>query len=269
MNLIKIAFVQLILLMNFSIIFAQNNVPILVTGSITNNGAPVGTDIRIVDEKGSSFKVKSNSNDGFYQQSLISGMTYHIFIDGYLIADGKNHINISPSSDYKELTFNFNVIKLDAGLEIFKTIGFEKNKSSLTKEGFEHLNDLKEMTKTQKSVIYFDIAINTSDSDFKPKKEKITETVIVKGKEKKKTKTITVSIEEQKKRLFSERENVLLEKLSEIKINKRNVTIIHDTTPMPKAKNTKSKSTKKEKEESNPSKNYGNLSVKINKVSKL
>ena len=269
MNLIKIAFIQIILLLSFTTIFAQNNVPVLITGNIKNNGAPVGTDIRIVDEKGSSFKVKSNSNDGFYQQSLISGTNYHIFIDGFLITDGNNRINIAPSSDYKEFTFNFDVIKLDNGLEIFKSIGFEKSKAIITKEGIEYLTELKELSKTQKSVIYFDFVIGTGDNDFKPKKEKITEIVKVKGKEKKKTKTITVSVEEQKKRLFSERENVLLEKLAEIKINKRNVTIIHDNTPMPKAKNTKGKTKKKDKEASNQPKFFSNLSVKINKVSKL
>lgn len=269
MNLIKIAFFQLILLMNFSVIIAQNNVPVLITGNIKHNGSPVGTEIRIVDETGASFKVKSNSSDGFYQQSLKSGLNYHIFIDGYLIDNGNNQIHIAPTSDYKEFTFNFNVIKLDAGLEIFKTIGFEKNKAIITKDGLEYLNDLKEMSKTQKSVIYYDFVIGTTDNDFKPKKEKITEIVKVKGKDKKKTKTITISVDEQRKKLFEEREQALIEKLSELKINKRNVNISHDNSPMPKVEKAKKKTKKKAKVEATPAITINNLVAKINKVNKL
>jgi len=266
MNFIKITLFQLILLLNVSAIFAQNNVPILITGSIKNNGSPVGTEIRLVDESGASYKLKSNSMDGFYQQSLKSGMNYHIFIDGYLIDNGNNQINIPPSTEYREITFNFNVIKLDAGLEIFKSTGFEKNKAILTNEGNEYLKDLKELTKTQKSVIYFDIMINTSDNDFKVKKEKVTEIVQVKGKDKKKTKTITISIEEQRKKLFKEREAILIDKLAEFKINKRNINFIHDNSPMPKVAKPK-KSKKNEINIQNIKLN--NLIVKINKVNKL
>jgi len=262
MNFIKITLFQLILLLNISVLFAQNNVPILITGSIKNNGSPVGTDIRLVDESGASYKLKSNSMDGFYQQSLKSGLNYHIFIDGYLIDNGNNQINIPPSTEYRELAFNFNVIKLDAELEIFKSNGFEKNKSILSNEGNEYLKDLKELTKTQKSVIYFDVIINTSDNDFKVKKEKITETV--KGKNK--SKTVSVSVVEQRKRLFEERQLKLVEKFEELKINKRNFNFIHDNSPKPKV--AKPKKSKKN-ETDNQSLKFKNLIVKINKVSKL
>ncbi len=262
MNLIKITLFQLILLLNISALFAQNNVPILITGSIKNNGSPVGTDIRIVDETGSSYKLKSNSMDGFYQQSLKSGINYHIFIDGYLTDNGNNQINISPSTEYRELTFNFNVIKLDAGHEIFKCNGFEKNKATLTNEVSEYIKDLKELTKTQKSVIYFDVMINISDNDFKVKKEKITE--IVKGKNK--TKTISLSVAEQKNRLFEERQLKLVEKFEELKINKRNFNFIQDNSPMPKV--SKPKKSKKN-ETDNQSLKFKNLIIRINKVSKL
>ncbi len=243
-------------------IYAQDSVPILITGHINYNGKPVGTDIRIVDENGDSYKVKANSTDGSYQQSLKSGQKYHIFFNNYLIENGNNSIDIAPTSEYKEFTFNYNLIKVDAGYQVFKSIGFEKNKSTLTKEGIQYLKDLKELAKSQNSVIYFDIVISTQDSDFKPKKEKVSE--IVKGKTK--LKNVTISVIDQSKRLYEEREKVLIDKLNELKINKRNCNIIYDNSVLT-TNNTKIKSSNKSKVQSITP--IYTLIAKINKVTNL
>ncbi|HRP02782.1 MAG TPA: hypothetical protein PLE30_09065 [Candidatus Kapabacteria bacterium] len=257
MNKLKISLINILIIASALSLWAQSNVPILITGHIKFAGTPIGTDLRIVDADGKDYQLKSNK-DGTYQQVLNSGKEYNVFFEGYLLDNKANQINIAASKDYKELTYDFNVVKLDAGLELANLGAFESNQSKLSNKAINELNNLKELTKSQRAFITFDFIIKTNDNNFKVKSEKVK--VEVKGKSK--TKTVKLSVDAQRQKLFAEREEELYTKLAELKINKRNVNIIHDNSPMPKATKSKSKS-------KNNTITDNNLIIKINKVSKL
>jgi len=259
-NIFKLS--VLMILLPFAMLIAEN-APILVTGNIYDqlSGKPVSTDIKFIDESGNVSRLKSNSIDGFYQQVLPSGKNFIVVFADYIPSNRENTIKIAPYDKYSELKIDYNLVKIDAGLEIFHIDAFVPNSPKFNDQNKPRFDELKELIKTQKMIFYFDITISTEDSHFKPTKEKVT--VLVKGKNK--TKTVTIKEQELAKRLIEQRKNAILDLMKELKINSRNITFTENPVVIKKSK----RANKKKSNSTVTSSNYNTLAIKINRVGKL
>ena len=260
----KAAILILFLFLN-SLYGIQENVPVLITGKILeiSTNKPIGTDIKFIDENGKSAILKSNSLDGFYQQVLMSGKNYKMFLDGFIINGESNSFTIPSYQKYIEINKNFEVKQITNGLEILHNAAFLKNDSSLTPAGVESLKDLKEIISSQKAVIYLDIFLSTADSYFKTITQK--QQVIEKGK--KKTKNVTIHPHDQAKNLIESRRNVILDELKKVKVNSRLITFTEDLNYQ-KSEPKKAKPSKKGKAPIPETPVY-TLKVNVSKVTKL
>lgn len=187
----------------FSFVYAFKSNVILIKGKVTDSeGKQIGVSMQFKNSTGKIYPVKSNSADGEYQQSIMSGEEYHIFTEGYRVVVPELPLKIASYDKYIELYHNIQLAQIKVGDILFKHKFFAANDSNVidNKEVFE---DIRDYLKFQKKV-HIEVAIPMDDSKFKVKKIKI------KSEEKKgKTITKTISIDEQKKELLEARISAL------------------------------------------------------------
>lgn len=255
--------VVLVFLMIFSIA-QSDDVQILLSGKVLNTkDEPIGTKIKLIDDKGRIINFMSNSIAGEYQQVVASNTTYHIYFDGYITANGNNHLEIPDFKKYNELVKNFEVQKIEADLELLNAIAFDPQKTNLSKVAFEDLENIKNMSKSQSYYLYYDCIIYTGDSKFKTKSKKVKEEVIVKNKKKVRTKTVKITPQEQDNELFENRKTALIEAIKQLGLNDKNFNFIHHNG-LPNTRNLASTGKKNQKVNKTE-----NLNIKIKKVVKL
>ncbi len=96
------------------------------------NGLPVSVKMVFTNSSGKSTIVKSNSKTGIYQVVLKPGLSYYVTFKGYLTADSNNSVKIPKVEKYTEMEHDFEVKKIEEGLELMRFSAFKPEDSVLT-----------------------------------------------------------------------------------------------------------------------------------------
>lgn len=216
----KVLLSSLLILLAVSFVFAFKGNVILIKGKVTDNeGKQIGINMQFKNSAGKIYPVKSNSIDGDYQQSIMSGEDYQIFVEGHKVIEPQLPLKIAAYDKYVELYHNIKLSPISIGENIFKNKLFLPNDSNVVdnKDLFEDLRDYLKFHKK----LQIEVAIPMDDSKFKVKKIKI-------KSEEKKGKTITksISIEEQKKELLDARISALTNTFKKYSIRLSGVTFV-------------------------------------------
>lgn len=209
-----------IIVLAFSFVFAFKSNVILIKGKVTDNeGKHIGINMQFKNSTGKIYPVKSNSSDGEYQQSILSGEDYHILTEGYIVTEPQLPLKISSFDKYVELIHNIKVTPIKIGDLIFKDKLFAANDSNVIdkKEFFEDIRDFLKFHKK----LQIEVSIPMDDSKFKVKKIKIKPT-----EKKGKTITKTISIDEQKKELLDARILALTNSFKKYSVRLSGVTFV-------------------------------------------
>jgi len=241
-----------VLLFSFIQILAQ--LASVVSGKVTNSN---GTELTIkeiirTDSKGKVTKLPIQKSDATYSNAFNNGERYTMFFPGHKIAKGNEIIDLTSKTEYTEWTIDYLIEPFKPNELIFAGLIFEPNDTVISLSGTYMLNEMIEMAKIHR-VLVFNVEINLQDCSFK-KKSKTVETIV---KNKKKKSKVTISVESQAEELIGKRENALLNYFQDKKFHK-NFFVINKNTKIATA--SKSKKDKKNADKTN------NLIVKIESV---
>lgn len=127
-------------------LFAQNDVLVLLKGNIAElgSGAPMEAEMNFREESGNLVRAKSN-RDGSYQQILKPGHTYLVTFSGQNIVRETQEIQIPAVEKYTEIQKNFTVRPMKPGVELYKGLAFEIGGENLAQSAEGELTDIKEL----------------------------------------------------------------------------------------------------------------------------
>ncbi len=147
-KLILNLFVIVILLsthISFAQFISKNSKQILIKGVVKDkfDGTPLEATIEFEDVQGKSFKIKSNSLTGKYEQILEAGQNYKAKLKSDYIFPTEINFKTDTTDNYKEQHLDFLVTKLEKNREVACFQLFQTNSSELTdnfKQEIDKLN---------------------------------------------------------------------------------------------------------------------------------
>lgn len=249
-----------------------NNPVVLLQGKIIDSqtGQPVGTGIQFVNSAGTKIQTRSNPNNGAYQQVLAPNEDYIVMFKDYIITNESKSFKTPNVSEYHEENYDFRIMKITTGMELFRFNGFEANGSQFTSSGERRMKELKEML-SYNSKVNVILTINMSDCNFKPIKKSIPDETAG-TKKKKKNKTITITPEQQFSDAFNARINSVKETMRKNSISERLITFESSNAKIsasaPKQKDSKKKD-KKAKTTDTESPKTANVVITVGKIMNL
>lgn len=142
---------------------------VLIKGKVTDEftGKPMGIDIVFENSKGTKIKIKSNSDNGAYEQLLEAGESYVVTLSNYDVIRQKEKINVDTTKNFKEQSINFVVKQLTVGRTVLSLDAFEPYGSELNQDAKDKLFEIETLLKFNRSV-KLEFRITSHDSYSKP-----------------------------------------------------------------------------------------------------
>lgn len=142
------------------------NTVVLLKGNLISDGndTNIGAEIEFLDNHGKSVKTKANSFDGTFDIVLSPGVTYKVFIKGYLILNS-NTINVPNSTKYIEINETFKLKKLVNDMVLEEMILFKPNSNQVDPAEITKLKNLKEFARKH-NIFRLKVIVSTKDSYF-------------------------------------------------------------------------------------------------------
>ena len=202
----KLSIIILIILffiLNFNVSLSEKPVIVIIKGKVIeqNTNKPIGATVKFLGSDGSSRQFNSNSDDGEYQQPVLSHTRYWTILKDYVVVNENYSFGTPNTSEFLEIEKNIIVKKINVGMALYQLNLFKPNDSTIALNDQRIFNELKEWMSLNK-MVNLRVLIRINDSYLPPIIEKIS---YIDNKGKKKTKKVTTSTEDQLKELAKTR----------------------------------------------------------------
>ena len=175
----------------------------LIQGKVFEDATnqPLSATFVFLSESGKYIKIKSNGFDGSFQGVIENGYRYSIGVTGWLIVKPQNFLDTPEKDDYRELTWQFRLKKMQTGLQISAANAFNPGSAALAGSYLGAITDAFGFLEANPNTFVV-IEVSAEDTFFAPKTEK---RLITDKKGKSKTASVRVPPEEQMQKLLDDR----------------------------------------------------------------